>query len=273
MFLLWACYLFLRNDMRFLVPFVLSILTKYAALAMAPFLVVYYGRQRQWGRLGGVVLAVLIGLGVTQLTSMGQLSGRLVSTTAPIYWTALSVPQFIAVLEVWARGLPVLSASAIHAVAGKLTPLFACLFLAMLWRTRTREQVLRHSHWALLVYFAAVYRDPWPWYFLWPLGLLCAVPWSRANANLVWASFAVLLAYVMYFGNHAGRYGWGAASMLISFLLAVATPALIALAGRFRWGAIWGTPADMLAGPDGTARGAVQEAAAGRTAHAYGERR
>src|SRR5262249_7495259 len=51
MLLLWACYLFLRNDRRFAVPLLLSILTKYIALFAAPFLGVYYLRRRAWRRM------------------------------------------------------------------------------------------------------------------------------------------------------------------------------------------------------------------------------
>ena len=78
-FLLWAAYLFLKDDIKLVLPLALSILTKYVAFALAPFLAVYYWRRRDWTRLAWVVGTAVICLGVTALTDPRYMTSRLLA--------------------------------------------------------------------------------------------------------------------------------------------------------------------------------------------------
>jgi hypothetical protein len=196
--LLWACYLFLRADTRFLVPFSLSLLTKYLAVFAVPFLGVYYLRRRDWRRLAWMAVALLAGAALIQLTA-GENLARLLKgargseiESGP-YWVARLITMLHA-----GPDFPAL----VSGTSTIFTVLFVLGYLAMLWHTRTRRQVLLHSAWALGVYFVAVHQGFKPWYLLWPVALLFTMRWTRATANLVWATSAVILCYVSYFWHH-----------------------------------------------------------------------
>ena len=58
------------------------------------------------------------------------------------------------------------------------------LFDAIIKKTPL-EQVIVHTLWAMVLYFTCVYLDSMPWYYLWPLGLLCA-PVSTSADKREW---------------------------------------------------------------------------------------
>lgn len=231
MLLLWACDLFLRDDIRFVAPLALSILTKYIAFAFVPLLCVYYARRRDWRRLGWLALGLLVSLALAWPTLTEDLVSHLILSTPRLIWSPTAMPLFIFSVLQMATGLTTLGA-VVLAVTRMLTILFIPVYLTLLWRTRTREQVIENGLWALALYFAAVYVQTMQWYYVWPLGLLCLLRWTRATANLVWASGAVLLGYLHYFGTHNR---WSLPLLAGCFLLAVILPALIGLAGRCGW--------------------------------------
>jgi hypothetical protein len=198
MLLLWACYLFLRADTRFLVPLSLSLLTKYLAVFAVPFLGAYYVRRRDWRRIGWLAAALLANLVIIQFTA-GENLARLVKgargsdiESGP-FWVArliamvCSAPEFPTLVG-WMGRL--------------LIGLFVIGYLVLLWRTHTRRHVLLHSAWALGVYFVAVHLGLKLWYLLWPVGLLFTIQWTRATANLAWATSLTVLSYVSYFWHH-----------------------------------------------------------------------
>jgi hypothetical protein len=244
-FLLWACYLFLRDDARLLVPLALSILTKYVILAMTPFLAVYYARRRDWLRMAGLIATVLVCIGITQLTAMDYLGARLAASSQKIFLTPTSTPEFIAILITLARDLPAIYVSTVQTASRCLLILFGLLYLTLLCRTRTREQVIDHSQWMVALYFAGVYVDTWQWYYVWPVGLLCAVRWTRARANLAFASCAILFAYVAHFWAHGGRYGHQPWVLLVGYVLGIGIPCLVCLAGRLGWWQACPAPCDV----------------------------
>jgi hypothetical protein len=237
-FLLWTCDLFLRDDPRaarvprFLVPLTLSFLTKYIILVMAPFIGVFYWRRRDWRRLGWLGATVFIGLGVVRLTSMHQMNGYVSASRAQFLLTPTCLPQFIAILLTLARGMPVLHVSLVQTAAQVAMVIYVPVYLALVARTRTQEQVITHSLQALLLYLACVYMQTVPWYYLWPLGLLCAIRWRPAVINAAWASSLMLLGYGVQLWNHAGLHGWDSWTLVPGFLMAVAVPALVCLAGH-----------------------------------------
>jgi hypothetical protein len=229
-FLLWAYYLFLRNDARFLVPFALSILTKYVAFALAPLFVIYYWRARDWRRLAWTVGTALLCVGLTLLTSHTDYVFSRVTGNDGITATSMTLPM----MATFFIGL-------IHSVSDPdafvlflvrvCTVLFLPFYVWLLGRTRTRDQVLVHGLWVLAVYFTAVYVQTMAWYFFWPLGLLCAIRWTRAATNLAWASCALLLSYISYFWHH--NVGpWNPWCQLSSFVLAMGLPALAWVVGQ-----------------------------------------
>jgi len=178
---------------------------------------------------------VVIGLGLAQMTSMQRLSGYLFANRHLFLLTSISFPQFIAMVITLIRGLPTLHGSLVWVSTQVLTAIFVPLYLALIGRTRTREQVVAHGLLALLFYFVGAYMQTVPWYAIWLLGLLCAIRWGDAAANAAWGSTFVLLGYVVQFWNHAGLYGWDSWTLVPGFLMAVAIPALVCLAGHRRW--------------------------------------
>src|SRR5205085_12663721 len=72
-----------------------------------------------------------------------------------------------------------------------------------------------------------------------PLGLFFAVRWTPAVRNLVLASPMVLLAYIFdYWSHNSAGYGTDRWIQIGCFVMAVAAPALVYVAG-FRHGRPW----------------------------------
>jgi len=115
------------------------------------------------------------------------------------------------------------------------------VFTALVWRTRTLEQVILHTLWAMAIYFTCVYVDGMPWYYVWPLGLLCVTRWSSPGArqlavpNLLGASALLMCGYLVQLWNHSGVGGWEIRALVPAFLISIALPALLAFAGRRGW--------------------------------------
>jgi hypothetical protein len=228
--LLWGCYLFLRDDLRFVVPLALSILTKYVAFAVTPFLAVYYWRRREWAKLAWVAGTVLLSLGLTALTDPQYMTSRLAAHPSEFSVSPTSLPLTLVSALGLTRELPIPELIAnVFLIAKVMAVLCLPFLLALAWRTRTREEVISHSMLALTLYLTAAYMQTMQWYYLWPLGLLCAMRWTAPLANAAAASWAVMLGYVMYFWMHNG---WSPASQVVGFLLCIALPATVCLAGR-----------------------------------------
>jgi hypothetical protein len=240
-FMLWSCEQFLRDESRtapvppFLAPLALSFLTKFAVAAMVPFLGVYHWRRRDWCRLGWVAATLLICAGLTQITAMDHLTRRIDVLRTHFMLSPVSVAQFAGALPVTLGWLPALTGSLVNAISHGLALLLLPIFGILLWRTRTREQVIVHTLWVMALYLAGVYLDTMAWYYVWPLALLCAIRWSRATLNVVWASSFMLLGYGVQLWNHAGLNGWGAWTLVPGFLLSMGLPALFCLAGWCGW--------------------------------------
>jgi hypothetical protein len=233
--LLWCCDLVLREDRRFVVPLALSFLTKYAVLAMTPFLGIYYWRRRDWSRLGALAGTVALCLALTQWTSVGHVARRVVAPRHDFLLSGESLPQLAGVVGVIAGGLPSLSSAMVQQWSHLLGLAALLVFGALLWRTRTLEQVIVHTLWAMVLYFTCVYVDSMPWYYLWPLGLLCVTRWTRATANLLAATALLMFGYLIQFWNHSGITGWEIRTLAPAFLLSILLPALLALAGWRGW--------------------------------------
>jgi hypothetical protein len=131
--------------------------------------------------------------------------------------------------------MPALSGSTVQQASQLFGLISLLIFAVLLWRTRTLEQVIVHTLWAMVLYFTCVYLDSMPWYYLWPLGLLCATRWSRATANLVCASALVMFGYLVQFWNHSGIHGWEIRTLVPAFLLSIGLPALLLMAGWRGW--------------------------------------
>jgi hypothetical protein len=231
MFLLWAFDLFLRDDARFAVPLTLSILVKYMAFALTPILCLYYARRRDWRRLATTVAAVLVSLVVTRMVCSDYVMGHIIGRGRDLGTSPTAFPQFLVHLLTMAAPVPDRD-GLMRSLSGGLSILFAPIYAAFVWRARTREQVIESSLWAITVYLVVVYVQSMQWYFICPLGLLCAVRWTRGRANLAWASWAVLLGYVRYFWSHNRCTS---PSVVVGFLLAIGLPAALYLAGRQGW--------------------------------------
>lgn len=233
--LLWACYLFLRADTRFLVPLALSLLTKYLAVFALPFLGVYYLRQRDWRRLAWLGVAMLASAALIYLTAGENLTRLLKGARGSeiesgAYWIARLIQMVPAVPD-----FP----SLVSGTNKVLTALFAFGYLALLGHTRTRRQVLLHSACALGIYFIAVHQGFKPWYLLWPVGLLFTLPWTRATANLVGTSAAAVLVYVSYFWHH--NHWTSGASIPVQaagYAVIAGLPLLAVALGRWRGRAV-----------------------------------
>jgi hypothetical protein len=240
-FLLWACCLFLRDDIRFVGPLALSILTKCMAIAVAPIVCLYYVRRRDWRPLSATVAAVVMSLGLTLLTDPEYMTSRLLAGSAThVVLSPTALPQvFLFLLRITSSGE--YGYAFLQTVAKTLTLLFIPVYLALVWRARTREQIVEHSLWVLTLYLVGVYMQTMAWYLVWPLGLLFAVRWTRAAANAVWASWAVLFGYVVYFWNH--NHGAVAPSLAVGFLMAIGVPALVCLVGHWGWWSAFTLPA------------------------------
>ena len=205
-------------------------------MAVVPLIGIYYWRRRQWPRLGWLAATLILSLGLAEITSLPRLNGYLSDGGHVFLLTATALPQFIAMVITLVRGLSTLKFSLVWASAAVLTGIFAPLYLALVGRTRTREQVVTGSLLALLFYFAGAYIQTVPWYFVWLLGLLCAVRWGDLAADAAWASTFVLLGYGVQFWNHAGLYGWDSWTLVPGFLMAIALPALVCwVAHRRGW--------------------------------------
>jgi hypothetical protein len=229
-FLLWACYLFLRQDGRAVVPLALSILTKYVAVAVAPFMAIYYWRRKEWSALCGLALTVFATLVITALTDPSLVTSHLTGTSTRCTASPTSMPLTLISALALTRDLWQAEFKGMVLQTAKvLGLLFLPLACALIGQTRTREQVVRHSLWSLTAYLTIAYLQTMQWYYLWPIGLLCAVRWTPDVANVAAASCAVLFGYVMYFWTHNG---WSPGSQVLGSLLCVALPVLLCVVGR-----------------------------------------
>jgi hypothetical protein len=239
-FLLWALALFLRGKASFTLALALSILTKYLALAITPVLAVYCWRRRDWPRLGWLAGAALAALGLSILTDPAYVTAHLTANVESFAASPTSLPLLVvAAGSLWHK-VPDVGTSVL-VVARILTFLFVPIYLTLVGRTRTREDVIRHSLWILVLYLTGAYLQTMQWYYVWPLGLLCLSRWTRATAHAAWSSCAILLGYVMYFWTHGG---WSPGSLVLSFLLAIALPGLLCLVGHRFTGSLCPVPAD-----------------------------
>jgi hypothetical protein len=244
-FLLWACVLFLEDDTRFLVPLALSILTKYIAIAAAPFMAVYYVRRRDWPRLGWMAVTVLVSLALVKVTAGDYLAATLAAKSTrglcmgsgPI-WTACLIDFF--------HKAPNLN-DLCSQMSTLLTRLFVPIYVALVWQTRTRQQALLNCAWALSLYFVAAHLQLMPWYLLWPLGMLFMVRWTRATANLVWAAGLAVFSYASYFWHHHNSgHGISIPIQLAAFATIAVLPVLLYQAGRRRWWSVCTPPEESL---------------------------
>jgi hypothetical protein len=230
-FLLWACHLFLRSDFRYVGLLALSILTKPVAVAMIPLLAVYHWRQGDRRSLVCLALAALGTLAALQFTAAEYLTSRVGGSTSLFQYSATSLPQGIAAsLALLRPGVEFVTTA--QAVTPVLAALFTCAYLGFLWRTRTREQVILYTTWAVALYLSTAYIQTMPWYFVWPLALFGMTRWTLVSANVALASSGLLLSYGMYFWNHNGG---DPPSLVVSFLLSMAGPIGLSLAGRCGW--------------------------------------
>ena len=96
---------------------------------------------------------MLISIGVMQLTAF-PLAGYLAASQDRFYLSPTSFPQFAAMVFTMVRGLPFLSGALVQLMAHVMTLVFVPIYLALIWKTRTREQVIDAAEQALGVVVA-----------------------------------------------------------------------------------------------------------------------
>jgi hypothetical protein len=206
----------------------------------------------------------VLSLGVTALTDPQYMTSRLTAHPTEFSVSPTSMPLTLVSALALTRTLSMDEIVAHMLLITKiLTLLCAPAVLLMVWRTKTREQVISHSLLSLTLYLTVGYLQTMQWYYLWPLGLLCAMRWTPPVANAAAASCAVLLGYVMYFWTHNG---WTPSSQVLAFLLCIALPVGVCLGGYWRGWVLCPLPESPSDRPAtrrdrGTGRGAERTAA------------